>query len=69
MVKAKRLDVESNYKDYSPSKMISGERDRLDVNDLLEKRKKEKIQDRRSNVVILSGATAVAAIVLLILYF
>ncbi len=40
---------------------------RLDLNDLLEKRKNEKKIDKKTNLLIFSGATAVALVVILIL--
>lgn len=42
---------------------------RLDLNDLLNKMKQEKIKDRKNSVLILSGAAAFAAIILLIFSF
>jgi len=40
---------------------------RLNLNDLLNKRKEEKKVDKKTNLIIFSGATALVAIVLLIL--
>ena len=40
---------------------------RLDLNDLLARRKNEKQVDRKTNLLIFSGATTVAAVVFLIL--
>ena len=40
---------------------------RLNVNDLLERRKEEIKIDKKTNLIILSGVTALATIVLLIL--
>ena len=39
---------------------------RLIVNDLLERRKAEKTVDKKTNVLIVSGISAVAAIILLL---
>ena len=68
MAKVNHLDAEDS-KVHSQHKLETASGDRLDVNDLLNKRKKEKQLDRKTNVVIFSGATAVAAIIFLILYF
>ena len=40
---------------------------RLNVNDLLQKREEEKAMDKKNNLLIFSGVTAVAAVVLVIL--
>ena len=40
---------------------------RLDLNDLIKKRQLEKKIDRKTNLIILSGATTIAAVVLIIL--
>ena len=42
---------------------------RLNLNDLLERRKKEKKLDKKTNLLILSGASAVAVIIFVILSF
>ena len=41
--------------------------DKLNVNDLMKKRQEEKRVDQKTNILIFSGVTAVAAVVLLIL--
>ena len=42
---------------------------KLNLNDLLERREKEKKADRKINLVILSGATAIAAVIIVVLGF
>ena len=44
-------------------------RTKLNLNDLLNRREKERKVDRKINVLILSGATAVAAVIVVILGF
>ena len=41
--------------------------ERLNVNDLMKKRQEEKRVDKKTNILIFSGVTAVAAVVLVIL--
>ena len=40
---------------------------RLDLNDLIKRRKLEKKSDRKTNLLIFSGATTIAAVVFIIL--
>ena len=40
---------------------------RLDLNDLIKRRQLEKKIDRKTNLIIFSGATTIAAVVLIIL--
>ena len=42
-------------------------KERLDLNVLLKRRKEEKKMDKKTNILIFSGATAVAGVVLAIL--
>ena len=42
-------------------------KDRLDLNDLIKRRQLEKKIDRKTNLIIFSGATTIAAVVLIIL--
>jgi len=42
-------------------------KDRLDVNDLIKRRQLENKIDRKTNLIIFSGATTLAAVVLIIL--
>tara|TARA_Y100000590_G_scaffold52565_1_gene55117 strand:- start:6187 stop:6378 length:192 start_codon:yes stop_codon:yes gene_type:complete len=44
------------------------EKSRLNLNDLLERRKKEKKLDKKTNLMILSGVSTVAAVIFVILY-
>jgi len=42
-------------------------KDRLDLNDLIKRRKLEKKIDQKTNLIIFSGATTIAAVVFIIL--
>ena len=42
-------------------------KDRLDLNDLIKRRQLEKKIDRKTNLIIFSGATTIAAVVFVIL--
>ena len=42
-------------------------KDRLDLNDLIKRRQLEKENDQKTNLLIFSGATTIAAIVFIIL--
>ena len=42
-------------------------KDRLDLNDLIKRRQLEKKIDRKTNLLIFSGATTIAAVVFIIL--
>ena len=42
-------------------------KDRLDLNDLIKRRQLENKIDRKTNLIIFSGATTIAAVVLIIL--
>ena len=44
-------------------------RTKLNLNDLLNRREKERKVDRKINVLILSGATAIAAVIIVVLGF
>jgi len=44
-----------------------GAKNRINLNDLLRKRVEERKVDKKTNLIILSGASALAAVVLLIL--
>jgi len=59
-------------KHYSAEELVDpvdkyGTNNRLNLNVLLEKRKKEKAVDKRNNVFIYSGTAAVALVILLLL--
>ena len=58
-----RHNIEEQLKDAFVSKV------RLNVNDLLKKRQEEKNVDKKTNLLIFSGAIAVAAVVGIILSF
>ena len=42
---------------------------RLNLNDLLKQRQEERIVDKKTNLIIISGATTLAIVVLIILSF
>ena len=42
---------------------------RLNLNELLQRRKEEKIKTKKKNIYIFSGASALAAVILIILSF
>ena len=67
MGRVNQLRLESEHEDYRPQKVNFDARARLNVNDLIEKRKQEKQTDKKTNVLIFSGATTLAVIVLVIL--
>jgi len=46
---------------------VAASKERLNLNDVLKKRDEEKKVDKKANLLILSGTTAVAAIVVAIL--
>ena len=51
---------------YSSDRPLNGDyvaKDRLDLNDLLKKRQEEKEIDKKTNILIFSGAVTVAAVV------
>ena len=58
-----RHNIEEQLKDSFVSKV------RLNVNDLLKKRQEEKDVDKKTNLLIFSGAIALAAVVGIILSF
>jgi len=58
---AKKLEEDNSASDRFAVKA------RLNLNDLLRRRSEEKQVDKKTNLIIISGATAVAAVVLLIL--
>ena len=58
-----RHDIEGPFKDAFVSKV------RLNLNDLLKRRQEEKNMDKKTNLLIFSGAVAVAAVVGVILSF
>lgn len=61
-IKSKKLSSESSS---LGSAFVT--KTRLNVNDLLQKREEEKAMDKKINLLIFSGVTAVAAVVLVIL--
>ena len=58
---AKRLEENSTITDRFATKA------RLNLNDLLKRRSKEKQIDKKTNLIILSSVTGIAAVVVLIL--
>tara|TARA_B100001123_G_C14616491_1_gene751995 strand:- start:120 stop:401 length:282 start_codon:yes stop_codon:yes gene_type:complete len=69
MAKGNQAKAEDGAGDNIYRPLSSGfiEKTRLNVNDLIEKRRAEKKQDSKKNILIFSGATAVAAVVLIII--
>tara|TARA_B100000029_G_C16924670_1_gene722683 strand:- start:144 stop:344 length:201 start_codon:yes stop_codon:yes gene_type:complete len=58
---AKRLEEQNSVSDRFAAKA------RLNLNDLLKRRSAEKQVDKKTNLIIISSATAIALVVLLIL--
>ena len=58
---AKRLQENNSINDRFTTKA------RLNLNDLLKRRSEEKQVDKKTNLIILSGVTGIAAVVVLIL--
>ena len=58
---AKRLEENNSISDRFATKA------RLNLNDLLKRRSEEKQVDKKTNLIILSGVTGIAAVVVLIL--
>ena len=61
-----KVKVQSDV-NVKPTVYSFASRDRLNVNDLMKKRQEEKRVDKKTNILIFSGVTAVAAVVLAIL--
>jgi len=61
-----KVKVQSDV-NVKPTVYSFASRDRLNVNDLMKKRQDEKKVDKKTNILIFSGVTAVAAVVLVIL--
>ena len=57
----KRLEENNTFTDRFATKA------RLNLNDLLKRRSEEKQVDKKTNLIILSGVTGIAAVVVLIL--
>ena len=64
-MKAQRVEEENDQ--YQYSKTPKPGKSRLDLNDLLQRMEEEKKDDKKINILILSGTAAVAFVVLLIL--
>jgi len=60
-LKANKLKEESNSLE---NNFLS--KPKLNVNDLLQRRKDEKAEDKKSNLFIITGVTTVAAVILVI---
>ena len=67
MGRTSQVKTEGQHKMDRPFKNDFSAKVRLNVNDLLKKRKEESKVDKRVNVLILSGASFVTVIILLIL--
>ena len=61
-----KVKVQSDV-NVKPTVYSFASRDRLNVNDLMKKRQEEKRVDKKTNILIFSGVSAVAAVVLVIL--
>ena len=61
-----KVKVQSDV-NVKPTVYSFASRDWLNVNDLMKKRQDEKKVDKKTNILIFSGVTAVAAVVLVIL--
>ena len=61
-----KVKVQSDV-NVKPTVYSFASRDRLNVNDLMKKRQEEKRVDKKTNILIFSGVTAVAAVVFVIL--
>ena len=64
MARVNQVKTDEQYTIGSSDKKI-----KLNLNDLLDRREKEKKADRKINLVILSGATAIAAVIIVVLGF
>ena len=67
MEKTNQAKIDSHYSDGRPLQSSLKAGIRLNLNDLLKKRQEERKVDKKTNLIILSGATAVAAVVFVIL--
>ena len=67
MVKVNQKKEEDYVNEFRTLSSSFNENPRLDVNDLIEKRRTEKKQDNKKNILIFSGATVVAAVILIII--
>tara|TARA_B100001123_G_C15264603_1_gene1007953 strand:- start:1395 stop:1610 length:216 start_codon:yes stop_codon:yes gene_type:complete len=66
--KTSRIDANKDH--YSSEVLVEekfGAKARLDLNDLLKRMKDQKKHDKKLNLLIISGAASVAAVVILIL--
>ena len=65
-----RLNQVRTEEQYTAGRSLDGDsykKIRLNLNDLLKKRNEEKKVDRKVNLAILSGATAITAVIVVIL--
>ena len=67
MGRVNQIKVDDRNNENRPFRSNLVENTRLDVNDLMKKRQEEKRVDKKTNILIFSGVTAVAAVVLVIL--
>ena len=65
MGRAKKIKTAENNSKISSVGKCFQKRERLNLNNLLQKRKKEEQVDKKTNLLIISGATAVATGVVL----
>ena len=67
MLKASRLRSDDVHKYNERAEKRFTSKVRINLNDLLQKRKEEKKVDRKNNLLIISGASAAAVFILAIL--
>ena len=67
MRRANQVKTDGQYKMRRPFQTELISKVRLNLNDLLKKRKEEKKVDKKVNLVILSGAAAITVVILAIL--
>ena len=67
MGKTNQAKIESQFRSHRPLQDDIKGKIRLDVNDLLKRRQEEKKFDKKTNLMVLSGAAAVAVVIFVIL--
>ena len=67
MGRVNQIKVDDRNNENRPFRSNLVENTRLDVNDLMKKRQEERIVDKKTNMLIFSGAATVAVVVILIL--
>jgi len=67
MISKEEIKKFTNSEDSTIDRFTTTTKARLNLNDLLRRRSEEKKVDKKTNLLILSGASAVAAVVFVIL--